>query len=400
MKTPFGDLSYCTNIHAGDDWDAHFKAIKENFSSIKSNLSPDKPLGLGLRLSNLSSLEILKDQKLQEFKTWLKEEDAYVFTMNGFPYGEFHHTAVKDQVHAPDWLSEERVNYTNRLFDILSDLVDDEGGISTSPLSYRHWFKDANSLEEATRKATENMLNVLLHLIEIKNKKGLILHLDIEPEPDGILESGQEFIDWYLKVLLPLGKTFLIEKLKISAETAENHIKEHIQLCYDVCHFALGYEKHDVVVENLNKEGIKVGKIQISSALKAHLPLEIEKRAVIKKAFEQFNEPVYLHQVIAKNTDGKLIRYKDLPEALEEIDHAEVLEWRSHFHVPIFIENFPILSSTQFDIIEVLNLQKQKAFTKQLEVETYTWEVTPEELKLPIGESIERELSWVKNQLS
>src|SRR5690606_23502335 len=130
--------------------------------------------------------------------------------------------------------------------------------------SYRHWFKDANSLAEATHKATENMLRVLLHLIEIKNKSGLVLHLDIEPEPDGILESGQEFIDWYLNILLPLGKSFLIEKLNISAESAEKHIKEHIQLCYDVCHFALGYEKHADIVESLNKEGIKVGKIQIS----------------------------------------------------------------------------------------------------------------------------------------
>jgi hypothetical protein len=399
MKTPFGDLSYCTNIHAGDDWGTHFKAIKENFSSIKSKLSPDKALGIGLRLSNLSSLEILEDQKLEEFKKWLKEVDAYVFTMNGFPFGEFHHTTVKDQVHAPDWLTEDRVNYTNRLFDILSDLVDKESGISTSPLSYRHWFKDVVSLAEATQKATVNMLRVLLHLIEIKNKKGLVLHLDIEPEPDGILESGQEFIDWYLNVLLPLGKSLLKEKLKISEEIAEKNIKEHIQLCYDVCHFALGYEKHAEVLEKLNNEGIKVGKIQISSALKANLPQNVE-RKVIKKAFQQFNEPIYLHQVITKNINGELIRYKDLPEALEEIDDVEVVEWRSHFHVPIFIENFHVLSSTQSDIVEVLNLQKQKAFTKQLEVETYTWEVTPEELKLPIGESIERELSWVKNQLS
>ena len=100
-------------------------------------------MGIGLRLSNEASLELIKKENLSEFKEWLKEQDAYVFTMNGFPYGGFHNTIVKDQVHTPDWTTVERVDYTLRLFHILSALLPDQmdGGVSTSPLSYRLWFK-------------------------------------------------------------------------------------------------------------------------------------------------------------------------------------------------------------------------------------------------------------------
>src|SRR5687767_5138692 len=103
MLTGFGHLTYCTNIHTGESWQEHFSEIKKNFPGIKSELSPDKPMGIGLRLSNVASIDLIEDTNLQVFKQWLYENQAYVFTMNGFPYGSFHDTRVKDQVHVPDW---------------------------------------------------------------------------------------------------------------------------------------------------------------------------------------------------------------------------------------------------------------------------------------------------------
>ena len=83
---------------------------------------------------------------------------------------------------------------------------------------------------------------------------------------------------------------------------------------------------------------------------------------VLKQNFENFNEPTYLHQVVAKNTDGKLLRYPDLPQALKEIDNPLFKEWRAHFHVPIFTKSFGALSSTQDEIEEVLAIQKEELF--------------------------------------
>ncbi|MDH5825706.1 metabolite traffic protein EboE [Sphingobacterium faecium] len=397
MKVNTGHLTYCTNIHPGKNWDDDFKALKDNFSFIKQSVSKNEPLGIGLRLSNISSLELVKEDNLIEFKQWLKENDAYVFTMNGFPYGEFHRTVVKEDVHTPDWTTDARKDYTIRLFTILQSLLAEgmTGGISTSPLSYRHWFKTTADFMEAKRIATLNIVEVIKELISIAESTGTIMHLDLEPEPDGILETGREFIDWYTNDLLPIAVQDIATSFGITAIEAESLIKRHLCLCYDVCHFAIGYEDHAVVLKELKAKGIRVGKVQISAALKANLDQSIEQRAAIKNSFQKFNEPTYLHQVVALKSDGQVIRYSDLTPALADFDHHDVIQWRAHFHVPISVQDIGALQSTQQDIIELLELQKNEPFTDHLEVETYTWEVLPEQLKIPIAESISNELEWV-----
>lgn len=400
MLTPFGHLTYCTNIHAGENWPNHFAAIEEYFPPIKEKISPDNAMGIGLRLSNEASIELIEKENLSDFKKWLADHDAYVFTMNGFPYGKFHRKVVKDQVHSPDWTTDQRVDYTIRLFHILSAIIPAglDGGVSTSPLSYRLWFKTADLLNAAKEISTKNIILVIEELIKIHQSSGKLLHLDIEPEPDGLLETGNEFIEWFENEVLPTGIPIIETKFDVSPQHAENLIKEHLRLCYDVCHFAIGYEPHKQIIEDIANRGIKIGKIQISAALKAKMNSSEENTKSIKESFEKFSEPTYLHQVVAKTADRKLVRYADLPDALKDNDHR-YLEWRAHFHVPVFAKNFGLLSSTQDEIIEVLTLQKMKPFTKHLEVETYTWEVLPPELKLPLQDSIIRELQWAKDIL-
>lgn len=402
MKTPKGHLTYCTNIHTGENWTQHFEAIQQNFPPIKKEVSPNAPMGIGLRLSNIASLELIQKVEFQLFQQWLNENQAYVFTMNGFPYGGFHNTRVKDQVHAPDWTTRERVEYTRRLFNILAGLLPEnlDGGVSTSPLSYRYWFNTREELASAKETATQNILEITEHLINIYRATGKILHLDIEPEPDGILETGTEFIEWFQKDLLAAGTKRIVTAFSVSNNEAEKMIKTHVCLCYDICHFAIGYEPHAEIINQLEQEGIKVGKIQISAALKALLKEDSSSRLNVKLAFTKFNEPTYLHQVVALKDDSAFLRYPDLPQALEDIENPIVKEWRAHFHVPVFEKDFGLLQSTQSDISEVLVIQKKNMITPHLEVETYTWDVTPEALKLPLQKSISRELQWVVGQLS
>ncbi len=400
MNTPFGHLTYCTNIHSGETWTDHFGQLKQYIPGIKKAISPIHPFGIGLRLSNTASLELQDKKSLNNFKQWLKQEDCYVFTMNGFPYGSFHNTTVKDQVHAPDWTTSERVQYTIRLGKILADLLprNIEGGISTSPLSYRLWHH-ANQTSSVFETATIHVLQVVEEMIRIKKTTGKVLHLDIEPEPDGLLESGDEFFNWYLNYLLPLGIVYLKDRFEYSEEEAKQVIKEHVQLCYDICHFSIGFENPKKVLQMAFNHGIRIGKIQISAALKASLVNNDSRNSVIN-AFKEFNEPTYLHQVIALQNDGRLKRFSDLPDALEKANDFSTIEWRSHFHVPLFIENYGILQSTQSDIVQVLTQQKGQPFSTHIEIETYTWEVLPSELKMPLSQSIIREMQWVLDFLN
>src|SRR5665647_1887603 len=397
MLTNSGHFTYCTNIHSGENWKDHFNEIKKYLPGIKKEISPDNPMGIGLRLSNVASIELLEEKNLDVFRQWLHENNAYVFTMNGFPYGSFHDTRVKDQVHAPDWTTNERVEYTIRLFQILKDLLPagTEGGISTSPLSYKHWFKTDDALINAMKLSTNNIVLIVENLIEIHQSTGKILHLDIEPEPDGMLETGKEFIHWFLTELLAAGAKSIAAKFNVSISRAEELLKEHVRLCYDVCNFAIGYEPHVEIIQEILKSGIKIGKLQISAALKGAMDKDILLRKNIKESFSKYNEPTYLHQVVAKKNNGELLRYPDLTEALSDYNNPNINEWRAHFHVPIFEEDFGALKSTQKDIEEVLRLQKEINFTSHLEVETYTWEVLPGLLKLPLQESVIREMQWV-----
>lgn len=396
MQTSKGHLTYCSNIHPGEIWSEHFGRLKESIPAIKKKVSPVQPFGIGLRLANSASLELRKEDNLREFQNWLNQNDCYVFTMNGFPYGGFHNTVVKDQVHAPDWLSSDRVSYTIRLAQILSSLLPEgvDGGISTSPLSYKFWHKEED-YHTVFQNATMNLLQVVDQLVQIKRTTGKLIHIDIEPEPDGLLGNGTEFLQWYIQYLLPIGTTYIQDRYGINEDEASSVIREHIQLCYDVCHFAVGYENHAHMIEQLRSLGIKTGKIQISAALKALVPENPGERGNLIEAFRKFNEPVYLHQVVARKKDNKHLNYPDLNIALDDAMNPDVAEWRAHYHVPLFISSYGVLHSTQSDIEKVLSLHEVSMFTFHLEIETYTWEVLPDEMRLPINDSIVREIQWV-----
>ena len=391
-------LSYCTNIHPGETWEETFNNLKYHIPLIKQRLTPDGPFGIGLRLSNEASLELVKKEQLHEFRSWLVSHNCYVFTFNGFPYGGFHRQVVKDKVHHPDWTTTDRRDYTLRLFDILNALlpkgIEIDGGISTSPLSYKYWHSE-DKIGEVMKTATLHMIEVAARLYQIKQKEGKLLHLDIEPEPDGLLENTEDVIDFYRNWLIPLGKKIFIEEFNLSEEAAEAGLKEHIRICYDVCHFAVVYEKPQEIFSAFKTEGIKVGKIQLSAALKVELAPHSEERGEITKLLLPFVESTYLHQVVAQHTDRQLVSYQDLGIALDSLETAVAQEWRIHFHVPVFLPQYGQLASTQQDILEVLDHVKKENITHHLEVETYTWEVLPEDVNLELTDSIIRELQWV-----
>ncbi len=400
MQIASGHLTYCTNIHAGEDWTRHFDALQKNIPHIRQTIAGEKPFGIGLRLSHLAAEELGSGNNLTEFIQWLTDNNCYVFTMNGFPYGGFHHTRVKDQVHSPDWTTQDRAIYTLQLFRILSALLPEglDGGVSTSPLSYKLWHTKDDQ-PETFRAATENILKVAAELVRVYEETGKILHLDIEPEPDGLIESGPEFIDWYQEYLLTRGAEFMWNEFGMNEEQARDAILNHVRLCYDICHFAVGYEDHATMLTQLHDRGIKVGKLQISAALKVPMPSSPDERDHVVRALQPFNEDTYLHQVVALQDGNNLLRYPDLPDAIRDVRNHQTREWRSHFHVPVFLHDFGVLKSTQEDIETVLKIQQRTPFTRHLEVETYTWEVLPEKMKIPLGESIIRELQWVRERL-
>ena len=404
MKLANHHLTYCTNIHPGERWNEIQTTLQTYLPSIREAVAADQPFGIGLRLSHQATEDILAGDQLEHFRAWLVENNYYVFTMNAFPYGGFHHQRVKDDVHRPDWTHPERLHYTLRSFDVLAKLLPEgmEGSISTSPLSYKLWYPTEAARDQIRVRATQHIIQVAEHLYRLRQTTGQLLHLNLEPEPDGLIEDTQEVVDYFDRWLLPQGLSYLQQRLGIRPDEAERCLRTHIQICYDVCHFAVEYERPHEVFARWQQAGIKIGKIQISAALRAAFPPAVSKRTAIRHAFESLVESTYLHQVVARTTDGTRVRYSDLPEALAHLDRPDIREWRTHFHVPLFVANYGALAATQSDIQEVLDIlrnpKKPNDLTvPHLEVETYTWEVLPSEIQLGLGESIVRELQWVQD---
>jgi len=391
------DLTYCTNIHPGEGWEQVFANIKQYIPVLKQRLAPEQPFGIGLRLADVAARELLQGDNLTQFQAWLRDRNLYVFTLNGFPYGEFHHQVVKDRVYAPDWSRLERLNYTLRLTKILAQLLPDgiDGGISTLPLSYKPWFEQNAYMRALTYEiASIYIAQIVAEMVRVRAETGKLLHLDLEPEPDGLIENSAEVVDYFKTQLLPTGGKYLTKQLGISLAAAEIHLLEHVRICYDTCHFAVEFEEPATVFQKFRAAGIQIGKIQLSAALKLVVD-ETAPRHQIVERLRPFAESTYLHQAIACDRQGKLHRYSDLVTALPDLEQMPACEWRIHFHVPIFIHDYQLLQSTQDCIKTVLELLQGDRICNHLEIETYTWDVLPEDMKLDLLSSIQREYESV-----
>lgn len=403
--TPLDDgffhLTYCTNIHPGERWEEVFETLKRHAPALKGRLRPGAPFGLGLRLSDLASRELDDPGRLAAFRDWLADEGLYVFCMNGFPFGGFHRQRVKDDVYAPDWRTDERAGYTLRLARLLAALLPDEldhGGVSTAPLSYKRWLA-ADEYEPTLAASADALADLTADLVRLRSETGKRIHVDIEPEPDCLLENTDETIDFFERFLFTRGAERLAVRLGTSFGEARERLREHVAVCYDACHFAVEFEEPAEALRRFREAGLEIGRLQISAALQTALPGHPEERDEVAGLLAPFAESTYLHQTIERRADGSLFRYPDLPEALANRYEPDARAWRVHYHVPIFAGRFGGLTSTQQDLADTLARVVAGRVTPFLEVETYTWDVLPDELRLDLTDSIERELRWVLAQL-
>lgn len=392
-------LTYCTKIHPGNGWEELFCNLRTHVPALKARLAPDAPFGLGLRLSGRESRELLRPGKLEEFQDFLAAHRLYVFTVNGFPYGSFHGRRVKAQVFAPDWRDEARVRYTRRLIDILRQLLPPgaEGSISTTPLSYKPWIEPGDA--PAMARITANLSGLVADLARIHQEEGKLIHLDLEPEPDGLVEDSKEVADFFRDWLLPQGGPLLAEKANLVLPEARRLLLEHIRVCLDTCHLAVGYETAAAALACFAQQGIRVGKVQITAGLKAPLPGDAASRAALGRLLRDFAASPYLHQVLAPGRNGCRNRFPDLAEALPRLPESKDREWRIHYHTPLFVDRHHQLLSTRDETRAALRLLRQRGFCRHLEIETYTWEILPPDLKKDLLDSLELEYRWVLENL-
>ena len=321
--------------------------------------------------------------KLLEFQRWLDKHDCYVFTINGFPFGRFHGGRVKEGVYLPDWTSPERLEYTNRLFDLLAELLpsETEGSVSTLPGSFKEFIRTPEQLQLIR----DNVWRCGEHIAKTCERTGLRLHLGLEPEPLGLFENSIETAEFF-------------DQLR-DEHPNDPRLNEHLGVNYDTCHFAIEFEEPSEAVARLQRHGIRLSKIHVSNALKL-----IPSPAVLAR-LKEFADDVYLHQVIVRDNDGKLTRFKDLDVALAQPPAADAqctTDWRVHFHVPLHSKPSGELETTADHVVGLFeHLQTRPNLCSHFEMETYTWAVLPETLKTrSVLEQIVGEYGWTLEKLS
>jgi hypothetical protein len=390
-------LTYCTNIHPARTLEQIRQNIADHVVEVKKRIAPDRPFGLGLWIPNIAANDLSDGQNLARFKDWLSEKDLYVFTLNGFPYGDFHARVVKERVYSPDWRQKERLDYTCALARILSVLLPDddatEGSISTLPLAFR---RNANPGMDIDHMA-QALAKCALELHEIKAKTGKTISVNLEPEPFCLLESAKETAGFFAQNIFcgPAVKT-VAEGAGAGLSEAEEILRRHLGVCWDACHSAVNFEDPGEVFRVFDETGVRIGKVQISAGLR--IPM-LTKEAIAE--VRPFAEGTYLHQVTEKR-GADLRRYVDLPDALaaNPIENPDK-EWRIHFHVPIYREAPPPLGGTRDYLMKLLELVRTRSICSHLEVETYTWEVLPQSWRGDnVVESVVRELQWVRERMS
>ncbi len=377
-------LAYCTNIHRGSSWAETLESLDQYTLRVRERVCPEDPYAIGLRLSASAARELSVPSNLLAFRKWLDERDCYVFTINGFPYGDFHGTRVKEDVYRPDWTTPERLEYTKLLFDLLCEIAPEgmEASISTVPGSFKRFITSQDQLV-AMR---ENLSKGAEYIERLSEKTGRDLHLGLEPEPLCLFETSSETADFMDNLL--------------AAELADRDLLlRRLGVNYDACHLAVEYESAEESLGRLIDRGIRISKIHLSSALKVS---DFSKATL--KMLEGFCEPVYLHQVVARKGSEALVRYEDLEVALQARREGEDTadEWRIHFHIPLHQSPGSPLDSTSDHISSVLDILKSKpGICRHFEMETYTWEVLPGGLGTSdVVDQLVREYDWTLGEFA
>jgi len=388
-RQPRVDLTYCLNVHPGESFQDQWDAAKTCAVKVRNSLTNDgTPFGLGLRLGHKAILEAGLGNNLHSFAEWCRDHNMYVFTLNGFPYGDFHQGPVKASVYRPDWTKPERRDYTMALANGLAEWLPEGvcGSISTVPCWYAPDYPDDSAQSHAIEHSVRHLIETAHHLEQIAARTGKEICLALEPEPWCFLETSDDVVAFYHDHLLA-GQGNEIEKM----------LHRRVGVCIDTCHAALAFEQPVDVLHKMTHQGIRIAKIQLSAAL------AFNRYSGIPATLHQFNEPVYFHQTALSGSMRGVQRWPDLPEALEAMEaNNEGGEARVHFHVPLHWEgDRDGLGSTRHNMEADFWKACRQGICPHLEIETYTFHVLPDEMtRTGLIESIVNEYRWVLPKLA
>lgn len=384
------ELSYCSNVHAGDSIADVRENLQRFISPVRSRRGLER-LQAGLWLSEQAVRELMAaPSSIGDFGNLLEQHAIQLTSLNGFPYGNFHQAVVKEKVYLPHWGDKARLDYTLQLAKLLAQLLPDsapEGTISTLPLGFADdWSAENQQLAE------QHFAELLSALAQLEQSSGKRIRVCLEMEPGCVLETTPQLIGFFTETLPQALPRYGVP---------DSTINRYLGVCYDICHQAVMFEDIEQSLSAIHRAGIVIGKIQVSNAMR------VPNAANAQQLLGEYAEARYLHQLNTRNKQGEQQFCLDLSNALADDSYNRDAEWRIHFHVPVQAEQLssPLLSTTRSAIEDTCKfLAEHPTLKPHLEVETYTWGVMPEALH-PANDTqlincIAEELNWLHTTLA
>ena len=357
-------LSYCTNVHPGRSLAEVERGLDEYTAPLRDNFG--QPLAAGLWLAAPVIEELLADsQTVSRFREGLDRRRLSCHTLNAFPFGDFHSRRVKENVYLPDWSDPKRLAYTVNCARVLSQLLSDgvEGSISSVPLAFQGFPHAADHFDHCVGQ----LIDAAIAFDRLFQETGKVIRLAIEPEPHCLVETTDEAVALFNRITQ-------VARERNAAAAA----RQHLGLCFDVCHQAVEFEDIPASIRKLSAAQVRINKVHITCALELETPAA---NHAGRTALAGYVEERYLHQTLARSGQGPLLKQIDLSTDLalapaDEFRNADA--WRIHFHVPVHAEQLGPLRTTRRELRQALEtVARELSYAPHLEVETYTWEVLP-----------------------
>jgi hypothetical protein len=392
----YGHLTYSTLVHQTDDWDQLWRSVTTYLPAVKARMAPHEKFGVCLRTSAPSAAALSADPaKRAALKQFFADQDLYLYTANAFVYGVFKKQIIKEDVYEPDWETPARREYTKQVATLLAELAPD--GVNPSIQSAPLGFKPKVTGADVVERYTANVIDVVAHLVELQKRTGKTVTLGLEPEPRCYLETTDETIAYFTKYLFSGAAAQRLATLTgLTDADAHQAIRDHTGVVFDIGHQSVGYEDIPASLRKLVAAGVAIVKLQEAASM--HMPAVTQQTV---DALQTFAKTIYLSQT-CQQKDGQTTWFLNLEDAFEAFQKDPgPREWRTHFHVPVFLDDLGgAFGTTRFALEQALAVHKQTPLSTHLEIETYTWDVLPDHLKTgDIVDYVTRELEWVKGKL-
>lgn len=379
-------LSYCTNVHPGRSIADVETGLDQFTVPIKTGYGDNLAAGLWLAAPVIRELESTPDA-VARFADGLAKRGLSCYTLNAFPYGDFHSARVKENVYLPDWTQPNRLEYTLACARVLAAFLPrgGEGSISTVPLGFKPFEHPADFAD----RCADQLIELARGLDRLHAQSGRLIRLAIEPEPFCVIETTDETLRFFARL-----------RERAADAGALEVVQTYLGVCYDVCHQAVEFEDVAASIRSLTAAGIRINKVHITCAIELARPgANAEGRQVLAR----YVEPRYLHQTFGRTASGTIVRQVDLDEPLTAAppaDFRDATMWRVHFHVPVDAEHLGPLGTTRGELKKALAVIPELDYAPHLEVETYTWEVLPGGGTPNIVDGFTRELLATRKLLS